>query len=65
MERGGDLDQNAGAAVLFAGKLVQAEGFKCGAELGGQDGDFGQRHHRQNWHRGAAVQECDGADYFA
>ncbi len=42
MQGGGDLDQNAGAAVLFAGKLVQAEGFECGAELGRQDGDFGQ-----------------------
>ena len=24
MERGGDLDQNAGATVLFAGELIQA-----------------------------------------
>ena len=30
MQCGGNLDQNAGAAVLFAGKLVQAKGFECG-----------------------------------
>ncbi len=41
MQGGGDLDQNAGAAVLFAGKLVQTEGFEGGAELGRQNGDLG------------------------
>ena len=63
MQCGGDLDQNAGAAVLFAGKPVQAEGFQRGAELGGQDGDFGYGVVVEAGTR-RALQECDGAGHF-
>jgi hypothetical protein len=41
MQRARGLDQNRGAAVLFAGKLVQPEGFECGTELRRQNRDFG------------------------
>ena len=63
MQCGGHLDQNAGAAVLFAGKLVQAKGFECGAELGGEDGDFGQGIIVKAG-AGRTLQECDGSDHF-
>ena len=41
VQGGGDFNENAGAAVLFAGKLVQAQGFEGGAKLGREDSDFG------------------------
>ena len=41
MQRGGDFDQNAGAPVFFAGKLVQAKGFERRAQLRRHDRDFG------------------------
>jgi hypothetical protein len=34
MQRGGDLHQNAGATVFFAGELVQAKRLESGAQLG-------------------------------
>ena len=63
MQRGGDFDQDAGAAVLFAGKLVQPEGFECGAELGRQDRDFGYRILVKAG-MGRTLQECNGTDHF-
>ena len=63
MQRGGDLDQDAGAAVLFAGKLIQSEGFECGAELGRQDSDFGYRIIVKAG-PGRALQEGNGTDHF-
>ncbi len=41
MQRAGDFHQNAGAPLLLAGKLVQAEGFECRAQLGRQNRDLG------------------------
>ena len=43
MQRGRDLHQNASAAMLFAGKLVQTQGFKRRAKLGRQNRDFSHR----------------------
>ncbi len=63
MQRGGDFDQDAGAAVLFAGKLVQPEGFECGAELGRQDSDFGYSILVKAG-MGRTLQECNGTDHF-
>ncbi len=63
MQRGGHLDQDAGAAVLFAGKLVEAKSFECGAKLGRQDGDFGQVIIVKTGLR-STVQECNGSGYF-
>ena len=51
------------AAVLFTGKLVQSEGFKCGAELGCQDSDFGYRIIVKAG-VGRTLQECNGTNYF-
>src|ERR1700690_729949 len=39
LELGGDLDQDGGAAALFTGGLVQADGLDCRAELRGHEGD--------------------------
>ena len=63
MQRGGDFDQDTGAAVLFTGKLVQSEGFKCGAELGCQDSDFGYRIIVKAG-VGRTLQERNGTNYF-
>ena len=41
VKSGRDLDQNAGAATLFARELIQAKRLERGAELGGEDRDFG------------------------
>ena len=68
MECGGDLNQNAGAAALFAGKLVQAEGFERGTELGREDGDFGYggvvKASMVKAGIGGALQERDGTDHL-
>ena len=64
MEGGSHLDQNAGAAMLFAGELVQAEGFECGAELCGQDRDFAKRIIVEAG-MGVAPEEGDGSDHFS
>jgi hypothetical protein len=64
MQRGGDFDQDTGAAVLFTGKLVQSEGFECGAELGCQDSDFGYRIIVKA-RVGRTLQERNGTNYFS
>ena len=64
VQRGGDLDQNAGAAALFAGKLVQAEGFEGGPELRRQDRDFGYGVIVKTG-IGRTLHERDGSDNFS
>ena len=64
MQRGGDFDQNAGAPVLFAGKLVQAKGFERRAQLGRQDRDFGYGVFVKAG-IGRTLHECDGTHHFA
>ena len=63
MECGRDLDQDAGATVLFARKLVQAKSFEAGTKLGREDRDLGQIAVIEviPW-RGP--QKCDGTDDF-
>jgi hypothetical protein len=63
MQRGGDFDQDAGATVLFTGKLVQSEGFERGAKLGRQDSDFGYSIIVKAG-MGRTLQECNCADHF-
>jgi len=64
VEGAGDFDQNAGAVVLFAGELVQTEGFEGSAELGRQHRNFRNRVIVEAGSRGAA-EEDDGADQFS
>jgi len=64
MQRVGDIDENAGAAMFFAGKPVQAQGFECGAELSRQDSDFGDRIVVKAGAR-RALQEGNGAEHFS
>ena len=60
---GRNLDQNAGATVLFARKLVQTQGFERRAELSRQDGDFGYIVIVKTGTR-RALQEGDGTHRF-
>ena len=63
MQRGGDFDQDAGATVLFPGKLVQSECFERGAKLGRQDSDFSYSIIVKAG-MGRTLQECNCADHF-
>ncbi len=64
MQRGGDFDQNAGAPVLFAGKLVQAKGFERRAQLSRHDRDFGDGVFVKAGIR-RTLHECDSTHHIA
>jgi hypothetical protein len=64
MELGGNLDQDGGAAALFAGDLIQAERLDRRAELRGQDRDLGDGGVVESG-AGRGVYEGDGANHFA
>jgi hypothetical protein len=64
VQRIGHLNQNAGAAMLFAGELIQAEGFEGSAQLGSQNRDFCDGILVESLYRRTA-QERDSSDHFA
>ena len=59
VQSGSNFDQNASAAMLLAGELVQAEGLESAAKLRRQDCDFGDRIIIKARAYGA-LQKCDG-----
>jgi hypothetical protein len=64
MKRSRDFDENTGAAVLLARKLIQSQGFKCRAKLSSEDRDFGHGIVVKTRAR-CAFQECDRTYRFS